>query len=78
MAEERARPESVALSLSDVPDASAQVSMLKEKLNERPDSIRVSVRGERSAVVHLLDRLRGHSVDVSAMVTLRGDTPAEG
>ncbi|MDQ3935655.1 MAG: hypothetical protein M3340_13600 [Actinomycetota bacterium] len=75
---EKARPDSVALSLSDVSDASAQVSMLQERLSQRPDSLMVSVRGERSAVVHLLERVRDQSLDVSARIRLRGDAPAGG
>ena len=69
-------PVSVAVALDDPAEMSALVSTVRGALRKPPDSIRVSIRGPKSAVIDMLKELDEPSVHVSAALSMRGDAPA--
>lgn len=71
----RASPASVSVTLNDHAAVSALLTSLRGSVQERADSVRVSIRGSSSAVVEFLNRISDPAVQVSAMLTVKGDVP---
>ena len=73
-----ARAVSVSVSLHDPRSVADVASAIQSAAQQRRDSVRVSIRGSSpSTFVELLNHLKDRQVEVSAIITLRGDTPAK-
>lgn len=68
---------SVALSLKDHGEVAHVASEIHSKLGQLADSMRISVRGSASALVSILEELKGRGVQVSASLSLKGDAPVK-
>jgi hypothetical protein len=68
-------PVSVTVSLSDHSALSTLLSTIRGAIGERADSVRVSIRGDRSAVVDILKNA-SPGVDVSAAFSIKGSSAA--
>ncbi|MDX3537880.1 hypothetical protein PV721_26685 [Streptomyces sp. MB09-01] len=70
-------PVSVRISLKGPAAVPALVAKLQDNFAEVADSVALSVRGSKSVVVDLLSELGDRAGDVSAEISLKGDTPAK-
>jgi hypothetical protein len=66
---------SVNISLKSVSD-SAMISLVDKLVSERSDSVQITLRSEASAFVSLIGRLGERAGSVSAVLTLKGRSPA--
>lgn len=68
-------PVSLTISLTDHTKVSALISTIRGTVVHSADSVRVSIRGTRSAVVNVLNQVGDPAVAVSAAFSLKGDRP---
>lgn len=63
------------LSLSNRTSVGSLADSVRASIGRGADSVVVTVRGAKSVMVALMESLSDHAVDVSAVLTIRGDKP---